>query len=408
MRINGQRLRESLLRMAQIGRTPSGGVTRLALTDEDKRARDLLCQWLVDAKLELKVDDVGNIFGWLGGTENSLPPVLMGSHLDTVREGGMFDGSLGVLAALEVLRSLKEREVRTRRRLGIVAFTGEEGARFEPAILGPSVMAERFTLEHVYSLRDRWGGPTFGEELERIGYRGDANNRSPVPLAFLELHVEQGPILEQEQVSVGVVEGVVGITWLQVVLHGQANHAGPTPLNARRDALVGAARIVSGVREIAYAMGGDTVATVGRLTVEPDIINVIPGLVNLGIDLRHTDPGRLEFFEDLVRNAVKRAADKERLDFTFERVGHQPTTRFDSNLIQLIEQTAQESGLSQHRLIAGAGHDSQWMARICPTAMIFVPSKDGRSHCPEEETSWEAVSDGASLLASVIEKLCQL
>jgi N-carbamoyl-L-amino-acid hydrolase len=400
MEVNADRLWESLRLMAAIGATPGGGVTRLALSDEDKRARGLFCGWLEGAGLDVAVDDLGNIFGWRPGTDPELPPVLLGSHLDTVVRGGRFDGALGTMAALEVARALADAGARTRRRLGVVAFTGEEGSRFEPSILGTSLISGRFSPQFVYSLVDRHTGATFGAELSRIGYRGSAANRPPVPRAFLELHIEQGPILDREGIQIGVVGGIVGVRWLEVRLVGHANHAGTTPMEDRRDALVAAAGVIRGLDGLARSMGTAAVATVGRIAAEPDVINVVPGRVTLGVDIRHPDAEELDRYLDSLTHLVAREAEQARVEHSIEPVQSLPVTVFDREVVETVEAAAKEHHLTYRPMVSGAGHDSQWMARVCPTAMIFVPSKGGRSHCEDEDTSFEDAASGCRVLAT--------
>lgn len=407
MEINARRLWESLHRMARIGATPGGGVTRPALSDEDRQARDLFCEWLREANLEAKLDDLGNIFGWRKGRNPHLPPVLLGSHLDSVPNGGKYDGALGTLAALEVVRSFSDAGIQTNRTVGVAAFTAEEGARFEPSILGPSAIAGRFAVEHVYSLRDVHSGALFGEELERIGYKGQATNRPPRPRAFLELHIEQGPQLDKECLQLGVVEGIVGVKWFEVRFEGEANHAGTTPMAGRRDALSGAARAISEIRDLARTLGDTALATIGRLRIEPDVINVVPGRTVLGVDIRHGDPEVLERYGDLIRSLVERVATQESLNCSCDLVQFLPVTRFDEGLVEIVEAATQAYGLVYKRMASGAGHDSQWMARFCPTAMIFVPCKLGKSHREDEEISCQQAATGARVLATVALHLAQ-
>jgi N-carbamoyl-L-amino-acid hydrolase len=405
--VNTDRLWNSLMTMARVGATGAGGVTRLALSDEDREARDLFCRWLRDAGLDVAIDDLGNIFGWRTGTERALSPVLLGSHLDSVPQGGKFDGALGTLAALEVVRSLNDAGIRTRRSLVVVAFTAEEGARFEPSCLGSSVMTGRFSLEYVYTRPARERRVTFREELQRVGYMGSAASRPPVPRAFLELHIEQGPVLDRDQVQIGVVEGIVGIVWLEARLVGQAGHAGTTPMDARRDALVGAGRVIHSIRDLTRRWGGAALSTVGRLRVEPDVINTVPGRTTLGIDLRHADTEELRRLEQAVRQEVERVAREEGLEANIEPVQALPATKFDPALVELVEEAAHRHGLSSRRMVSGAGHDSQWMARLCPTTMIFVPCRSGRSHCEDEEISPAQAADGAKVLGTVALHLAQ-
>src|SRR3989475_1935627 len=277
MRIDRKRLERSIDDVGGIGETPRGGLTRLALTDDDRRGRDWMVAQMRAAGLRVTVDQMGNIFGERAGTE-ALPPVMMGSHIDSVPTGGKYDGQLGVLCALEAIRTLNDHEVQTRHPVMLVIFTNEEGARFQPAELASGVMAGKIALEDAYNTRDK-DGIRLVDELERIGYLG-SEPCVPRPLrAYLELHIEQGPFLEEERLAVGVVEGIVAISWSRLTIHGVQDHAGPTPMRIPHDALVAAAAVVSGVRGIAREIGGDLVTTVGNLTVTPNIVNAIPGNV---------------------------------------------------------------------------------------------------------------------------------
>src|SRR5262245_49719530 len=286
--IDRKRLEESMDRLGKIGETARGGLTRLALSDEDRRGRDCLVGWMREAGLAVAVDRMGNIVGVRPGVESGAAPVFMGSHADSVPTGGQYDGQLGVLCALEAIRTLADRGARTRHPVGMIVFTNEEGARFQPAVIGSGVMAGRIPLEDAYNARDR-DGKRLVDELERIGYLGP-EACAPRPMrAYLELHIEQGPLLEEQQLAVGVVEGIVGIAWSRLTLHGVQDHAGPTPMRVRHDALVAAADIVHEVRQIPRRVGGDLVATVGRLDVSPNIPNAIPGRVTMSIDIRDPD-----------------------------------------------------------------------------------------------------------------------
>ena len=335
MRINRKRLEESMEALGRIGETPRGGLTRLALSDEDRHGRDLLVGWMRGAGLQVSVDQMGNIFGLRPGTE-ALPPVFMGSHADSVPTGGKYDGQLGVLCALEAIRSLDDEGRRTRHPVGMIIFTNEEGARFQPAMVGSGVMAGKIPLEDAYNARDR-DGKRLGEELERIGYIG-SEPCIPRPMrAYLELHIEQGPILEEEQVPVGVVEGIVAISWSRLTLHGVQDHAGPTPMRMRHDALVAAAEVVSGVREIPRHIRGNMVATVGRLDVTPNIPNAIPGRVTMSIDLRDPDEHNLSRAVGMVDRLVKAEARREGVTYELEHYWRVPRTVFDAEVVNTVE-----------------------------------------------------------------------
>jgi N-carbamoyl-L-amino-acid hydrolase len=396
VRINRKRLEESMEALGRIGATAKGGLNRVALTDDDRRGRDLLVRWMREAGLTVTVDQMGNIFGQRPGG-NGLPPVLMGSHADSVPTGGKYDGQLGVLCALETIRSLNDRRIETRHPVAMAIFTNEEGARFQPAMIGSGVMAGKIPLEDAYNARDR-DGLRLGDELERIGYLGP-EPCIPRPLrAYLELHIEQGPILEEESLPVGVVEGIVAIAWSRLTLTGVQDHAGPTPMRIRHDALVAAAEIIRGVREIPRKIGGDMVSTVGRLDVAPNIPNAIPGRVSMSIDLRAPDEHHITRGLGLVDRLVKEAARAEGVTYDLEHYWRVPRTRFALEVVDAIEAAVRSLGCGYRRILSGAGHDAQYMAAICPTGMIFVPSRDGRSHCEEEFTPMDDIEHGANTL----------
>jgi N-carbamoyl-L-amino-acid hydrolase len=396
VRINRKRLEESMEALGRIGATAKGGLNRVALTDDDRRGRDLLVRWMREAGLTVTVDQMGNIFGQRAGGDGR-PPVLMGSHADSVPTGGKYDGQLGVLCALETIRTLNDRKIETRHPVAMAIFTNEEGARFQPAMIGSGVMAGKIPLEDAYNARDR-DGLRLGDELERIGYLGP-EPCIPRPLrAYLELHIEQGPILEEERLPVGVVEGIVAIAWSRVTLTGVQDHAGPTPMRIRHDALVAAADIIRGVREVPRKIGGDMVSTVGRLDVAPNIPNAIPGRVSMSIDLRAPDEHHITRGLGLVDRIVKEAAKAEGVSYQLEHYWRVPRTRFALEVVDAIEAAVRSLGCGHRRILSGAGHDAQYMAAICPTGMIFVPSRDGRSHCEEEFTPMDDIEHGANTL----------
>ncbi len=396
MRINRERLEESIEALGRVGATPGGGLTRVALTDDDRRGRDLLVQWMREAGLAVTVDQMGNIFGQRAGSD-ALPPVLVGSHADSVPTGGKYDGQLGVLCALEAIRSLNDHKVTTRHPVGMAIFTNEEGARFQPAMIGSGVMAGKIPLEDAYNTRDR-DGVRLGDELERIGYLG-AEPCIPRPIrAYLELHIEQGPILEEERIPIGVVEGIVAISWSRVIFHGVQDHAGPTPMRTRHDALVAAAAAIRGVREIPRRIGGDMVATVGRVDLTPNITNTIPGRVTISVDLRDPEDVNLDRALVLLDGVVKDAARAEGVRCELEHYWRVPRTPFHPDVVGAIEAAAKSLGCGHRRILSGAGHDAQYMAAICPTGMVFVPSRAGRSHCEEEFTPMDDIEHGANTL----------
>ena len=407
MRINSARLQASLEAMAQIGRTPGGGVTRLALSDEDKAARDLLARWLAEAGLTVQVDDFGNMLARRPGSDPAAAPVRLGSHLDTVRQGGRFDGALGVLAALEVVRTLNDAGAVTRRPIEIANWTNEEGARFEPAMLGSGAATGRFTKAFVYGRADR-EGRTFGDELVRIGYCGDPAQRPGPAHAYLELHIEQGPVLEEAGVPVGVVEGIIGITWCQVTVEGQSAHAGTMPLARRRDALQAAAHLVLATRELARQAGPDARATVGRLVVEPNVTNVIPGRVSFSVDFRHPEAALLDRLVEQLHARAEQVAAAERVRVSIERFWTSEPTPFDPAVKETIEAAVRELGLPFQRLWSGAGHDAKYMQDCCPSGMIFVRSQGGLSHCEQEASTPEDIAAGANVLLAATLRLAEL
>ncbi|HUG37917.1 MAG TPA: Zn-dependent hydrolase, partial [Candidatus Limnocylindrales bacterium] len=326
-----------------------------------------------------------------------LPPVMMGSHIDSVPTGGKYDGQLGVMCGLEVLRTLNDTRTRTRHPMTLVIFTNEEGARFQPAMIASGVMAGKIALEDAYNARDK-DGVRLVDELERIGYLGP-EPCVPRPFrAYLELHIEQGPFLEDEGLAIGVVEGIVSISWSRLTIDGVQDHAGPTPMRIRHDALVAAAEVVRGVREIPRTVGGDMVTTVGRLDVSPNIPNAIPGRVVMSIDVRDPDESRLTRAVGMLDRIARDAARREGVQHELEHYWRVPRTVFDPGVVDTVERAALALGCGHRRILSGAGHDAQYMAAITPTGMIFVPSRGGRSHCEEEFTPIEDIEHGANVL----------
>ena len=397
MKIDIRRLKKSLLRLAQIGAVPRGGVSRLALSDEDKQARALLVGWMKESGLKVNVDQMGNIFGRRSSSRKDLPPLLIGSHIDTVRNGGKFDGALGVMAGLEVVRTLNDEAVSTKHPIELAAFTNEEGARFQPPMLASGVMAGIFPLEWAYSRNDV-NGLIFGQELKRIGYRGSVRCR-PRPLhAYLEFHIEQGPVLEAEKVPIGIVQGIVGLRWLRVTLEGESDHAGPTPMSMRRDALVAAARAVEMVRGIPRRMKGEMVTTVGFMQVQPNVVNVIPGKVTFTVDLRDRYEKRTERAIGMVKAGIKTIALQEGVKASFEEIFKSSPFLFSKEVVDTIAQVCKSFQWPYRMLMSGAGHDALYMAQRTKGGMIFVPSLKGKSHCREERSSWRDIEKGANLL----------
>ena len=397
LRTNVGRLKESLLEMAKIGATPGGGVSRVALSDADRDGRDLFVSWLKAGGLAVQVDDMGNIYGRLEGADPAAAPVLIGSHLDSVPGGGRFDGAFGVLTALEVARTVRDLGLRPRRALEVVCWTNEEGARFQPAMMCSGVVAGRFTPAYVYGRRDR-DGVAFGDELERIGYKGDSANRPRAIHAYLEPHIEQGPVLEAEGIGVGVVTGIVGIKWMSVTLRGVQQHAGPSPMRSRRDAMVTAGRAIAGLRDLALAYPDPAVATVGQIKATPGIINQIPGEVAFSVDIRHwAREGLAEMGERAVA-LVKRIAAEERVEADVDEYWTCPPIGFRAEIVDLIESKVKALGVPYRRIVSSAGHDAQYIHEIAPTGMIFVRTIGGKSHCETEDILWEDAHAAADVV----------
>ncbi|MCY4067622.1 MAG: Zn-dependent hydrolase [Acidimicrobiaceae bacterium] len=399
LRINGDRLMQRLWDLAEIGPIPKGGNNRLALTDADKAGRDLVVTWMRDLGLEVDVDTIGNVVARQPHMEG--PPVMMGSHIDTVATGGKYDGNLGVLAALEVIETVMEQGAELRRPLAAGFFTNEEGSRFPPDMMGSLCYAGGLTVEEALSATDS-AGLSVGDELDRIGYRGPLPCPGPVPYAFVELHIEQGPVLERDEMQIGAVTGVQGISWTEVKIAGQSNHAGTTPMSMRHDAGLAAAELVTAVRRIAEEMGGTQVGTVGALRLHPDLVNVVAARAELVIDLRNTDDNDLQSAERRLLSEVHRVAQDEGVEIDTKWVARFEPVVFDPRVVELVESTASALGLTVRRMPSGAGHDAQIFAGICPAGMVFVPSVNGISHNPAEHTEPEELIAGADVLLNTV------
>lgn len=401
LRINKERLISSIREMGAVGFDPETGCrARLALTDEDKAGRDLLCRWMTEEGLEVKIDEIGNIFGIREGSDHSELPVMIGSHIDTVRDAGMFDGVYGVLGGLEVIRTLNENEVTAKRSLVITAFTNEEGARFQPDMMGSLYYTRMAELSELLCSQDD-SGLTVGEELDRIGYRG----KYATPVGhYMELHVEQGPRLDAEGVSIGIVEGVQGLAWWTGEYYGESNHAGSTPMEMRKDTLLAAAELALEAEKLALRLGKGSVATMGRIAPRPDIINIVPGKCSFTLDFRQFETELFEEGKREVERLIASCADKRGLKYKFKKAAEAPPVVFNSVMVELVASRASFLGLDSMKMISGASHDAQFLSSFCPTVMIFVPSVGGRSHCPEEWTEMKDLENGCNvLLHSVLE-----
>jgi N-carbamoyl-L-amino-acid hydrolase len=403
--INGERLLASLQELGRIGALEGGGVCRLALTDEDKAGRDWVVAQMRSLGMSVSVDGIGNVVGLYGGQED-VPPVMVGSHVDTVRTGGLYDGNYGVLAGLEVVRTLRDAGIRTRKPLAVAFFTNEEGSRFAPDMMGSLVFQGGLPLEAALETTGI-DGTTVRENLERIGYRGSAPTGAMKVDSYVELHIEQGPVLDIEKTTIGAVESVQGISWTEFRISGVSNHAGTTPMRLRHDAGHVAARVACFARELARELGGDQVATVGSLTVFPNLVNVIPNRVVFTVDLRNTDEEILISAEQRLWTFADEAAAAEGTQISRRSLARFEPVAFNPELVSLVEGTARGMGYSVRRLPSGAGHDAQILARNCPAAMIFVPSVGGLSHNVREHTEPGDLVAGARVLLRVLAQLVE-
>lgn len=397
--VQTDRLVTRLKDLGRKGALPGGGVCRLALTKADGEGRDLVVSWMKAAGLQVVIDPLGNIFGTRAGTVPG-PSVMIGSHIDTVATGGLYDGNLGVLAGLEVIEALNDAGISTVKPITVAAFTNEEGARFQPDMLGSLVHVGGLDLASALDTVSI-DGKRLGDELTAIGYAGTAPLGGIAAAAYLEYHIEQGPVLEAEKVAIGVVEGVQGISWTEVTLNGRASHAGCTPMRLRRDAGLAAARIAAGIGTLARAIGGDMVGTVGALNLTPNLVNVVPQTAVMTVDLRHPDEATLKEAERRLENLIADIAASEGVGFTTRKLARFEPVAFDAALVDRVAATAKSLGLSHRRLYSGAGHDAQMLARTCPAAMIFVPSENGLSHNIAEHTAPEDIGNGLAVLATL-------
>ena len=404
LRIDGERLVARLAELAAIGAIENGGCCRLALTDDDRRGRDLVVGWMRALGLEVSVDPIGNVFGRRAGSAADAQPVMTGSHIDTVRTGGRYDGNLGVLGGLEVIATLNDAGITTRRPLVVAFFTDEEGARFAPDMLGALVHVGGLALDEALATV-AIDGKVLGDELALIGYAGTASLGEPRAHAFVELHIEQGPVLDIEGLTIGAVESVQGISWQEIEIVGQSNHAGTTPMRLRHDAGYCAAAIAHFVHSLAREMQGDQVATVGKIDLFPNLINVIAARATLTVDLRNTDEQLLLAAEARLAAFLLQLASDEGVKISTRKLARFEPVGFDQGVVRTIEEVAARLGYSQRRMTSGAGHDAQMLARVCPTAMIFVPSIKGISHNPAENTAAADLDAGANVLLQTMLEL---
>jgi N-carbamoyl-L-amino-acid hydrolase len=401
LKIDGERLWGELMETARIGGTPKGGICRLTLTDLDRQVRDWFRARCEALGCTVTVDDMGAMFARRPGQRNDIPPIAMGSHLDTQPTGGKFDGVLGVLGALEALRTMVQAGYETYAPIEVINWTNEEGSRFAPAMVASGVFAGAFTRDWAHAREDR-AGVTFGAALDAIGYRGDQRCGDHTLSAFFELHIEQGPILEAEDKEIGIVTGVQGMRWYEVTVTGQDAHTGATPMRLRKNALLGAARLVERINAIAERHRPDALGAVGLMEVRPNSRNVVPGEVFFCVDLRHPETAVLDQLEAEYQASLAELCDPLGLTVSSTRIWDQPPVRFDADCVASVRRAAALSGLSAREIVSGAGHDAAYVSRVAPTAMIFVPCRNGVSHNEAEHSSKEQCAAGAQVLLQAV------
>ena len=397
LRINGDRLWKSLMELARIGATEKGGVCRLTLTDLDKQGRDLVIGWAREAGMSVVIDKIGNGFMRRPGRNNALPPIMTGSHIDTQPTGGKFDGNYGVLAGIEVVRTLNDLGIETEAPIEVAFWTNEEGSRFVPVMMGSGVFAKAFTLEHAYAATDTEGKTVKGE-LERIGYIGDQEPGDHPIGAYFETHIEQGPVLEDNDVTIGVVSGVLGIRWFDCTVTGMEAHAGPTPMALRKDAMLAATRIMQDVVAAAHRHPPHGRGTVGMVQVFPNSRNVIPGRVKFSIDLRNSTDALVDQMADEVKAFAAKVAQEHGVDVKIEMVSSYSAIAFHDDCVDAVGRAAKNLGYSHMPAVSGAGHDAVYMAKLAPSGMIFIPCKDGISHNEIEDAKPEHITAGCNVL----------
>jgi N-carbamoyl-L-amino-acid hydrolase len=397
--INGERLKDTLERFADHGRTENNGVTRLALSEEDRRARDYFRSCCEDLGMTVTVDDMGCMYATLKGLEDK-PPIVIGSHLDTVKKGGRFDGVLGVVCGLEIVRTLVENGVQPQIPITVINWTNEEGARFEPSMMASGVISGKFDKATMLQKKDT-DGVSFEEALKKIGYAGDEQNRIKEAAALLELHIEQGPILEKVGLTIGVVECVVGMVCYEIEITGDSNHAGTTPMEMRKDALFAANNLITEIRTKLSQLDSELVYTMGRFNVYPSIHTVIPNKAVFTLEARHKNPAVMNQVVEVI-HSLPDIKENEGCDIKTTKLWGRDTVWFDEDICNLLELSAQALGYSYQRMVSGAGHDAQFAANFLPTAMVFVPSINGKSHCEEELTTWEDLAKGVNVVLDTV------
>jgi N-carbamoyl-L-amino-acid hydrolase len=397
LKVDGDRLWQSLMEMARIGATPAGGCNRQALSDEDKAGRDLFSEWCREIGCELRVDRMGNIFAIRRGENSELPPLMVGSHLDTQPTGGRFDGVYGVLAGLEVLRTLHAGARSTKHDIELVVWTNEEGARFSPAMIGSGVWAGVFKIDEAHAIKDKQGR-SLGEELARIGYAGEEEAQARRLSAALEVHIEQGPILEDEGRQIGVVGGVQGMRWYDITVEGEPCHAGPTPMGMRKDPFMVVPAIMTGVYDLAEKYKDAARVTIGDIKADPGVRNTVPQQVTFTLDMRHPDQEILDSMDAELRRLVEQQCSPKQLIGSVREEWNSPAVVFDSRCVDAVRQSVNGLGIKSLEMVSGAGHDSVYVSRVAPTAMIFVPCEGGLSHCETENAKPADLAAGCDVL----------
>ncbi|MFV0238050.1 MAG: M20 family metallo-hydrolase [Flavobacteriales bacterium] len=402
--INEDRLWTRLMEIAKIGGTPKGGVCRVTLTEEDRKGRDLFIDWCKQANCSIRIDSMGNIFARREGKNPNSKSILIGSHLDSQPTGGKYDGVYGVLVGLEIIETLNDHDILTEAPIEIVSWTNEEGARFSPAMIGSGVFSGNFSLEYAYSRTDR-DGKKLEHELEKIGYKGtDIINPNDFKAAF-EIHIEQGPILEAENKSVGVVSGVQGIRWYDLTLYGKETHAGPTPMSYREDPFKYAHSIISGLYALVEEFGPDGKMTIGYIDAFPGVRNTVPGSVTISLDLRHPKEESLSKMDEKFRAFIALQSSREKFNTEINPIWHSPSVKFSEQHVEIIKKAVNKLGVTSMDLVSGAGHDSVYISNVIPTAMVFIPCKDGLSHNELESIKKEDAVNGANVLLHTILEL---
>ncbi|MGP4061120.1 Zn-dependent hydrolase [Halobacillus sp. H74] len=399
-----ERLKRRFDEMAQIGATERGGVHRLALSDLDREARDLWTHWAEEAGFKVRVDDFGNMFARLEGNFPEKKPIVLGSHLDSVPKGGKFDGTLGVLVGFEIMESLQEKAEDLSFPLEVAVFTNEEGARFPTPMLGSGAITGVFSKQHVYDMQDD-DGKRFEDELKRIGYQGEEENRLKDVEAFIELHIEQGPLLEAREKPVGVVKGIQGLSWHRVRFIGESDHAGTTPLEHRKDPLLSAVKAISRINNWIHRLEDETLATFGKFDTLPSSINVIPSEAVFSLDIRHPDHSVLLNRVEAVKRLIREVALEDDTQSLCEDLSFMPPVAFDDSLIDALRESCRTNEIDYLEMFSGAGHDAMYLDRLGKTVMVFTPSQAGKSHCEEEETDWKDIEKALRVMHDTVASL---